>query len=194
MLPSDEVTWLAVFDTRKYAGGCVRDLAAWVGGLTWDGDTNYVLVNAARLAIPNEVSEWLEARCWFDDDDEGGALLWPTPGMFNDGYGHIWCDDADPELVRRGFEEGVRSNKYMGAAARDAMLARGSVRHPAYCSVALLLKAEPPESVVLTLRQRALTFQGAKVGGFRLLRRQVTYEDVLVPDVLDTAFVKEVAG
>lgn len=182
-------SYVLVFHTEQYSGNFERPLVAYVTGRVGECEVGSDEARIARRDLPVEHRLWLEEHVRLLPDDHGchrPVFLWPTPGWFNDGWGHNYRVGEDKTFVLERRNLSIQSNaesarqaykdKEHGEREAQRLLERQKEplrRHPAYQSVAVAFDERPGDVLEALLRERAQEFcsdEGVTLTGHELLR------------------------
>jgi hypothetical protein len=196
-----------VIDTEQYAGSFVRELCAWVTGMTGECEVGKTSAERALEQEP-ELEELLDDVVGQEPDEHGcyrPCVIWTTPGWFNNGHGgHFREDPANDEAALAARDKSVRDyaentirrcyeDKDYGNKQADAYLAENLgkplMRCGAYQSVAIVVNDRPEQAIIDLLKRRALSWDGVTrmgpghkptITGFRLVTvREIHEEEAL---------------
>lgn len=163
MFPRDNFAF--IIDTQdSNAGNAYRQLAAYCMGQWGEDVVGFEEAQqcrqeetAADMALFQEIIAWERQ----EDGCSRPSLLCETPGLWNDGIGHI-----SPETI---------------------LPAPGGIAFPAYCSVGIYFHVPPPDHLRAILQRRALAYARDKsmiITGFRIVQ-YVTHEETLWADSVE---------
>ena len=117
--------------------------------------------------------------------------LWPTPGLFSDGYGGIYSGDTSEEDFYAGFVGNVKKrwecSKYLPKELveqkiHDAIQG-GPKKSGVNNSIAIYFMKKPSSELIDLMKKRAEElianeFPKARITGYRFITRHITIKDV----------------
>ena len=156
--------WIFVIDTDSYAGNFERDMCAYITGVTGECGVggNFAEIyfdDTGEKKFRSKFEDLLEQRS--DGNCRRPCSIWETKGWFNNGFGKFF---------------------------------KGKGKYPAHMSVAIFFVNKPTEEIIDFMKKRANIFAEAKrrfgetwdkkfklkIGGFRLIKETITFEEVNV--------------
>jgi hypothetical protein len=168
-----------VIDTDTYSGSFVREVCGFVTGMH-DETHGQREAEAAREELDDDTAAWMEDNVRFfpEEMEDNGyhrcAHLYPTEGWFNNGVGGHFRDGEEDEALKD------YQRKNGGTEERELK------KYPAYMSVAIWFREEPPEGIVDLMKDRAQRWAEMpgpdwnpgkpKITGFRVVRKTTTVE------------------
>lgn len=183
---ANQTTYRLVVDTDAYAGNFERESIAFATGLVGECEVGSGEAALALDELDKKTVEWWKKHAIHQVDEENGcrrpALLVPTPGYFNNGYGQHFEDTPENEKIAlEKFQQTILAHKTkniedlervtlgqggwtVDTVARhkksyeldiqNALALKSPKKFPSYQSVAIDVSSEPPEYVLQSFFSR----------------------------------------
>lgn len=153
---SDKI-YIFVVDTDEYAGSFERDLCTYCTGIVPQYAADYF--EDIAVQFKKEYPEWVDyfdkkiAEIVLEEEREAvPASIFPTPGYFNDGLGHVYKESE------KGSDYIIENYNKIFNKLRPAIPNTGPGEYPAYNSVAIYFSDELSDEAKEFLIKRAKKF------------------------------------